>query len=339
MQKLIRLLMGLLCGGAGAAFTPSPQLMPGRLRRSAVRMQASRPIYLDYSGTTPVDSGVIDAMIPYLREGWGNPSSSHYFGLTAKAGLDKARRQVAASIGCDPHEIFFTSGGTESNNWALKGAVYASRHALQHHFTTQMGGSALAWSSMYVDQLRPHIVTTAVEHPAVLEPLRWMQREQLCDLSVVPVDACGVVKVEDIVAELRSQTVLVSVMHANNEVGAVQPLSEISAAVKRWAFEFGERGKMGLTSGILVHSDACQSLGKIDVDVGKLGIDMLSLAGHKLYAPKGIGALYIRGGEAGPAATGAAFLAMETEDTADDLAEREVSWDRACGYCLSSALP
>ena len=190
-----------------------------------------------------MDPVVVDAMLPYFRDAWGNPSSSHYFGRAAKEGLERARAQVAASIGCAPHEVFFTSGGTESNNWALKGAVFAARRALQDHFTKTMGGSALAWSSKYVDQLRPHIVTTAVEHPAVLEPLAWLQGEQLCDVTVVPVGPDGVVQVQDIVAALRSQTVMVSVMHANNEVGAVQPLAEISAAVKKWAYTFGERGK------------------------------------------------------------------------------------------------
>lgn len=191
------------------------------------------PIYLDYSGTTPVDPAVVDAMLPYFRDVWGNPSSSHHFGRAGKEGLEQARQQVAASIGCAPHEVFFTSGGTESNNWAIKGAVFASRRALQDHFTKTMGGSALSWSSKYVDQLHPHIVTTAVEHPAVLEPLAWLQREQLSDVSVVPVGPDGVVKVQDIVDALRSQTVMVSVMHANNEVGAVQPLADISAAVKK----------------------------------------------------------------------------------------------------------
>ena len=268
------------------AFAPPPLALPWRAgraeragagpcrARAPVLLAAQRddgggapPIYLDYSGTTPVDPAVVDAMLPYFRDVWGNPSSSHHFGRAAKEGLEQARRQVAASIGCAPHEVFFTSGGTESNNWALKGAVFASRRALQDHFTKTMGGSALSWSSKYVDQLRPHIVTTAVEHPAVLEPLAWLQSEQLCDVTVVPVGPDGVVKVQDIVDALRSQTVMVSVMHANNEVGSVQPLAEISAAVKKWAYNFGERGKQGLTPGVLVHSDACQTLGKLDVRV------------------------------------------------------------------------
>lgn len=176
---------------------------------------------------------------------------------------------------------------------------------------------------MYVDQLRPHVVTTAVEHPAVLEPLKWLQREQLCDVSIVPVRSDGVVKVSDIVDQLRSQTVMVSVMHANNEIGSIQPLAEISTAVKEWAYNFGERGKMGLTSGILIHSDGCQSLGKIDVNVRELKVDLLSIAGHKLYAPKGVGALYIKGGVAGPAATGSAFLAVDDEREAREIAARD----------------
>ena len=191
------------------------------------------------SGTTPVDTTVIDAMLPYLRDSWGNPSSSHYYGRAAKEGLALARKQIADLIGCSADEIFFTSGGTESNNWALKGAVYASRRSLQDHFTSTMGGTALSWSSMYVDQLRPHVITTAVEHPAVLEPLKWLEREQLCDVSIVPVGPDGVVKPQDIVEQLRTQTVMVSVMHANNEIGAVNNIAEISAAVKKWAYTYG----------------------------------------------------------------------------------------------------
>ncbi|MCB0821330.1 MAG: selenide, water dikinase SelD [Bacteroidales bacterium] len=215
------------------------------------------PIYLDYNATTPIDKEVANAMRPYLEEYFGNPSSVHTFGVTAKKAVIQAREQIAALIGANPDEIIFTSGGTESNNYAIKGAAFANR---------EKGN---------------HIITSSVEHPAVTEVCRYLEKEGF-KITYIPVDEFGLVDASDIENAITPQTILISVMHANNEVGTIQPIEEI--------------GKLAKKHNILFHSDAAQSLGKIDVNVEKMGVDLLSIAGHKLYAPKGIGALYIRRG-------------------------------------------
>ncbi len=215
------------------------------------------PVYLDYNATTPLDPRVVDAMLPWLRVGTGNPSSSHHWGREARAAVDQARQQVANTLGCEVGELVFTSGGSEANNHALKGTAWARR-----------------------DRGR-HLVVSAVEHPAILEPAAWLQREGWT-VTIVPVDADGVVDPASVKAALSDETVLVSVMHANNETGVLQPLSaiaEILANHQAW-----------------LHADCAQSVGKVPVRVRDLGVDLASVAGHKLYGPKGVGALFIRQG-------------------------------------------
>lgn len=215
------------------------------------------PIYLDYNATTPIDKHVAEAMQPFLQGYFGNPSSSHPYGVQARLAIDLARNRVASLLNVGVDEIVFTSGGTEANNMAIRG------YCLQHR---QRGN---------------HIITSAVEHPAVLDVCTVLAREGF-RLTVLDVDRFGVVDPNDLIAALSPETILVSIMHANNEVGSIQPIHELVEITHQ--------------SGAVFHCDAAQSVGKIPVDVKKMGVDLLSVAGHKFYAPKGIGVLYIRNG-------------------------------------------
>jgi len=216
-----------------------------------------RRIYLDHSATTPVDPEVAALMMTYYTEKYGNPSSVHSFGREAKQALEEARRQVAALIGATPQEVTFTSGGTEADNLAIFGTAEAMR------------------------KKGKHIITSAIEHHAVLETCQFLEKNGF-ELTVIPVDSEGIVSVEDIRKAVRPDTILISVMHANNEVGAIQPIAEI--------------GQLAKELGITFHVDAVQSLGKIPINVKEMNIDLLTVSSHKIYGPKGVGALYIRKG-------------------------------------------
>ena len=216
-----------------------------------------KPVYFDYNATTPIDLEVAIEMKPYIETHYGNPSSSYLIGRNNKEAIDRARKQVASLIHCKPEEIIFTSGGTESNNYAIKGIAFAS---------TDKG---------------KHIITSAIEHPAVNQVCHYLQTLGY-DITLLPVDTYGQVNPKDVENAVRKDTVLITIMHANNEVGTIQPIREIATIAQQ--------------KNITLHTDAAQSMGKIDTNVSTLGADLLTIAGHKLYAPKGIGALYIKRG-------------------------------------------
>jgi cysteine desulfurase len=216
------------------------------------------PVYLDYNATTPVDPRVAEAMRPYLIEFFGNPSSGHRYANRPRRALAEGRAQVAGLLGAAPDEIVFTSSGSEANLLALRGAVLAA------------------------GRRNPHVITQATEHPAVLETVRMLERLHGARATVLPVDADGLVAPDTLAAALTPDTVLVSIMAANNETGALQPIRELAALTH--------------AHGALFHCDAAQATGKIPVDVRELGVDLLTVVGHKMYAPKGIGALYFRDG-------------------------------------------
>lgn len=217
-------------------------------------------IYMDYSATTPVKKEVVDEMLPYFSEGFGNASSFYDYGHEAKAALEKARERVASLINAEPAEVFFTAGGSESDNWAIKGAA----------FELQRKGKG------------NHIITSKIEHHAVLHTCEYLEKNFGFEVTYLDVDEDGKVNPEDVRKAIKDNTILITIMFANNEIGTIEPIEEIAKVAKE--------------NKILFHTDAVQAAGNIPIDVKAMGIDMMSMSSHKIYGPKGIGALYIRKG-------------------------------------------